>query len=117
MKFKYQDMDIMNIVCNGKIKQLSPGFCITNYLYTLFMKYSKEGVCGISPQDIQDIMKNGIVHYNGAKPWNSWCYLHDIWWHYYRESIFYNEEYCKSFYEKCVNESDKWTLLKRIKHV
>lgn len=116
-QFKFQDMDVMNIVCNGKIKQISSGFCITNYLYSLFMKYSQEGVCGISPQEIHDMLKNGVVHYNGAKPWNTWCYLHDIWWHYYRESIFYDERVCNEFYARCVNEFDKWTLWKRIKHL
>ena len=36
--FHQQDMDIINIACYGKIKALSPAFCLTNYLTEILVK-------------------------------------------------------------------------------
>jgi lipopolysaccharide biosynthesis glycosyltransferase len=60
-------------------------------------------------------MKSGIVHYNGAKPWNGPCLNMDIWWDYYRRSPFFDEKFCYDFWNNQRNLLVKMPLLKRIK--
>lgn len=115
--YRFQDMDIINIACNGKIKSISPEFCLTNYLYELLLNRPNEYSAVDIRSDVDNIMRKGVVHYNGIKPWAAWCINHDIWWYYYRKSLFYDEKFCYNFYSINLNESEQWTLWKRIKHV
>lgn len=116
-KFKFQDLDVINIACNGYIKPLSPSFCLTNYWYSLFVSNQNLLENQFTKLEIQQILEKSIVHYNGAKPWNGWCYNGDIWWYYYRKSFFFSEEFCYKFYTDRISEIENWSLLKRIKHV
>lgn len=115
MKYKYQDLDILNIVCQGKIKYLKPGFCLT----TDISEYANIDISKINtiwnPIEINDALKTGIVHYNGQKPWKGACINFDIWWEYYRKSPFYDAKYYYQFFEDMLNEHDRLPLLKRIK--
>lgn len=116
-KYKQQDMDIINIVCNGKIKRIIPAFCLTNYIYTLILNNKKELLSLFTSEELEYSLKKGIVHYNGDKPWHTWCQNYDIWWYYYRKSIFFSEEFCLDFYASKINEYNDWGLWKRIKHL
>lgn len=116
-KYTYQDMDVLNIACNGRIKPLSPAFCLSNYLLECIYEQRETILRHYSKEDIQHTINSGIVHYNGTKPWNGWCYNQDIWWTYYRQSIVYDDSFAFKYYHKQVNESESWSLLKRIKHV
>ena len=116
-KYKFQDLDVINIACNGHIKPLSPSFCLTNYWYSLFVTKRELLEGKYSQTEIQQILEKSIVHYNGAKPWKEWCYNGDIWWYYYRKSIYFNEKWCYKFYTDRTSEIENWSLLKRIKHV
>ena len=114
-RYTFQDMDVLNIACRGKIKYLPPAFCLTTYI-SEFNVYRKEELLKVwSQDDIADALSNGIVHYNGKKPWNDVCINFDIWWEYYRKSPFYNEKYYFDFYYSKLNEYDELPLLKRIK--
>lgn len=66
-------------------------------------------------EEIQHALKNGLVHYNGAKPWRAYCINFDIWWEYYRKSPFYDEKFYFDFFNKKLDEYDRLPLLKRIK--
>ncbi len=116
-KYKFQDLDILNIVCNGYVKALTPEFCLTNYFYELCLteKYKVETL--YSRNVIEKILKKGILHYNGAKPWNAICYNQDIWWEYYRKSIFNDESFVYQYYNNCVNAIEHWSFVKRVKHI
>lgn len=116
-KYKFQDLDVINIACNGHIKPLSPSFCLTNYWYSLFVTKRELLEGKYSQTEIQQILDKSIVHYNGAKPWKEWCYNGDIWWYYYRKSMYFNEKWCYKFYTDRTSEIENWSLLKRIKHV
>ena len=37
-KYRFQDMDMINIICEGRIKYLSPSFCLTNYINDFAVK-------------------------------------------------------------------------------
>lgn len=114
-KYKQQDMDIINIVCNGRIKSLSPAFCLTNYLCEIILKNRKEMLSKFTEDELQYALEKGIVHYNGQKPWKGGCVNFDIWWEYYRKSPFFNQSFYFDFFNRMLNEHDYLPLRKRIK--
>ena len=114
-KYKFQDLDIINIVCGKHITYLSPCFCLTTDV-AKYASVNRGMICNIwSEQDITDALSRGIVHYNGQKPWKGACINFDIWWEYYRKSPFFDEKYYYQFFENMLNEHDRLPLFKRIK--
>lgn len=114
-KYIYQDLDILNIVCQGKIKYLSPCFCLTTDISKYSSKYLSK-VTDIWPvQEIKYAVNKGVVHYNGQKPWKGYCINFDIWWEYYRKSPFFDEKFYFDYFYCKLNEYDLLPLWKRIK--
>lgn len=114
-KYKFQDMDILNIVCKGKIKYLFPEFCLTTYV-SQWAIYNRPELNKFWEDEIIDrALSKGIVHYNGQKPWKGFCVNFDIWWEYYRKSPFFDEKYYFDFFYSRLNELDQLSLWKRIK--
>ncbi|MBD1422500.1 glycosyltransferase family 8 protein [Sphingobacterium chuzhouense] len=111
--YKHQDMDVINIVCKGKIKRLSPVFCGMIELFKLAVKGTKQEI--YTSKELSDMQEWGIVHYNGPKPWNSWCPNFDIWWEYYRKSVYYDPGFYFDFFYSRLNEYDKLSFSKRLK--
>ena len=114
-EFQQQDMDIINIACYGKIKPLSPAFCLTNYLTEMIVKRKNDMLKYFSESELQYAFQKGIVHYNGQKPWKGYCVNFDIWWEYYRKSPFFDEKFYFEFFNNKQNELDQLSLWKRIK--
>ena len=113
-KYKYQDMDIINIVCKDRIKFLSPIFCYTvhvNYMLLFMFDKIKDY---ISIEERERIIKYGLIHYNGIKPWDGYCASMDIWWEYYRKSVFFDPEYYYHFFITGNQVYDRLSLRKRI---
>jgi len=110
--WKYQDMDVINIACKGKIKYLSPSFCIVvtaaEILSSPEQQYYDKKIA-------EHASRFGTIHYNGTKPWKTWCVNFDIWWEYYRKSIFFDSKFYFDFYKDKYDEYDKLSLYKRIK--
>ena len=113
--FHQQDMDIINIACYGKIKALTPAFCLTNYLTEILVKRKQEMLSFFTNDEIEHALKYGIVHYNGPKPWKQYCVNFDIWWEYYRKTPFYDAQSYFDFFNDKQNELDKLSLMKRVK--
>lgn len=114
-KYKFQDMDILNIVCQGRIKYLPPSFCYTTYIAD-FAVNNRQALLSVWPEDdIQNAQDKGIVHYNGQKPWKGACINFDIWWEFYRKSPFFDSYQYFHFFENMLNELDRLPLLKRVK--
>ena len=113
--FHQQDMDIINIACYGKIKPLSPAFCLTNFLTELIVKRKDEMLQYFSEETLSHALAKGIVHYNGPKPWKEWCVNFDYWWEEYRHSPIYDEQFYFDFFNNKQGELDKLSLRKRIK--
>lgn len=111
--YKYQDMDILNLVCKGQIKYLPPTFCGTIEIFKS-IAHPVDTVI-YKQEDLKQLDINGIVHYNGPKPWMDWCPNLDIWWEYYRKSPFYDPQHYFDFYSNKRNENDDMSLKKRIK--
>ncbi|TDQ77990.1 glycosyltransferase family 8 protein [Sphingobacterium yanglingense] len=109
----HQDMDVINLVCKERISYLSPVFCGTIELFKLAA--NKEDQPLYTLLELEEMQSNGIVHYNGPKPWNGWCPNFDIWWEYYRKSVFFDPAYYFEFYTSKYDELDKLGEVKLIK--
>ncbi len=114
-KYKFQDMDILNIACNGKIKYINPEFCLTSIIFQ-WAVYDRGKLKSLwSDESIDKALLEGIVHYNGQKPWKQYCINFDIWWEYYRKSPFFDAKYYFDFFYYRLNIFDQLPLWKRIK--
>ncbi len=115
--YQFQDLDILNIACSGHIKQLPPSFCITTDISELSC-YQKEELLKLwSKEELEEAMQEGIVHYNGQKPWKGVCINFDVWWQYYRNSPFYDERFYFDFFNRQLYLLDTLTLWKRVKTI
>ncbi len=116
-KYRFQDMDIINLTCNSKIKPLPIAFCMTGTYYDALIKGREKLKDYYTEEEMNFALKCGIVHYNGAKPWKEVCLNMDIWWDYYRKSIFFDEKFVHDFWYNQTYRIEKMSLWKRIKQV
>lgn len=114
-KYKFQDMDILNIVCKGKIKYLPPSFCLTTYINDFAVNNIDALKENWAEVDVRYALEKGIVHFNGQKPWKGFCVNFDIWWEYYRKSPYFNPKIYFDFFYGKLDELDQLPLMKRIK--
>lgn len=115
-RYKYQDQDILNISCAGRIKMLAPKYSLLTYISVYAIANGKDSFSPLwNASDIEEAMHEGNIHYNGNKPWRNWCVNFDIWWEYYRKSPIFDEKFYFDFYYSRLNELDQLPLLKRIK--
>ncbi|MEI3055645.1 MAG: glycosyltransferase [Phocaeicola plebeius] len=113
--YKFQDMDILNIVCKGKILYLHPDFCLSTIICQASI-YNHNVLLELWNQsEIENALKHGIVHYNGQKPWKQYSINFDIWWEYYRKSPFFDEKFYFDYFYYRLNIFDQLSLWKRIK--
>lgn len=108
----FQDMDVLNIVCAGGIKTLPPWFGIVGTVSEILADANQRYY---SKQEVDYAIQYGTIHYNGPKPWKNWSPNFDIWWEYYRKSIFFDPKFYYDFYHRKVNEYDLLPLWKRVK--
>jgi len=112
-KYRFQDMDIINIVCKGRIKRLPPVFCLSVAI-NKYASFRLENPC-YTQKELEEALQHGIIHYNGAKPWKQYCPHFDIWWEYYRKSICYDQQYYFDFFVQKMHEYDLMPLWERVK--
>ena len=116
-KYKFQDMDIINLACNGKIYSLGPSFCVTTYLYQMMVERKLEMEKLYGPLEIEHAMQKGIIHFNGTKPWKGICPNMDIWWTYYRKTPIYDEDFSLRFWTSQRDYLQTMPLGKRFKQL
>lgn len=114
-EYRFQDMDILNLVCKGHVKFVDPMFCVTTYFVDYALYRRKDLNAFWSDKIIDYALQYGIVHYNGQKPWKGYCVNFDIWWEYYRKSPIFDEKFYFDFFYNRLNEYDLLPLWKRIK--
>lgn len=113
--YKYQDQDILNISCKGKIKYLPPCYNVNDCALIYIYWHPEVLPSMFSEKDYEYARKCGTIHYSGYKPWKRYSIAFDIWWEYYRKSPFYDEKfYFKFFFDKTML-LDSLTLWKRVK--
>lgn len=104
-KYLFQDMDIINIVCQGYTSILSQAYCIAGPDYSKLLSNNPQDHAIYKDKDFlpkeQNNMlavnnykrgKNCILHYAGKKPWNDFTYAWKEWWNTYQRSIFYDPD-------------------------
>lgn len=107
-RFTYQDQDIINLVCKGRIKFLSPRYCITPVFYETWLEQNPRFKDFYGDNIHIDNYMRGrdcIIHYAGPKPWCSFTFAYTDWWNAYRQSIFYSPEF------EIRSQADIWSKL------
>ena len=98
IKYVQNDQDVLNIVCGNHVRIIPS---IYNFQPSQFANYMWGRDCSAIP--FESYFKRATLHYTGPdKPWNSLaCVASDAWWHYYRQSPFYDDSfYFKHQYEQ-----------------
>lgn len=114
-KYHQQDMTIINLACKHRILPLTPSFCVSTPLYTLMTDRRAEMEALFWKEEIDHALTTGILHYNGDKPWKGPCPNADIWWSYYRKSIFFDEKFCHDYWIQQRDRLIHLPLITRIK--
>ena len=70
-KYVYQDQDIINIACNGRILPIPAKF-------------------NVKAKTAVEENKVTLIHYVGLKPWQYFTYCWDDWWSVAKESVVFN---------------------------
>lgn len=114
-KLRYQDQDILNLVCSGKILFLPLKYNMTDYSFYYVNKERNKIDHFFHSREIDEALQSGNIHFNGHKPWIKYSVNFDIWWEYYRKSPFFDEKFYFDFFYGKLNELDQLSLWKRIK--
>ncbi len=114
-KLRFQDQDILNIVCKGRILYLSLEYNMTDYSYFFAIRKPELITNLFSYEAIDFAINHGNIHFNGHKPWKKYSVNFDIWWEYYRKSPFFDERFYFEFFYHRLNIFDQLSLWKRIK--
>lgn len=90
-QYSFQDQDILNITCRGRIDFLPLKF---NYIGLIRQGVRDQFISmGLSsPEDIENASETPvIIHYAGAKPWKEFTARWSEWVSQYKKSPFYNQ--------------------------
>lgn len=85
--FNLQDQAMLNIAYQNDVFYLGYEY---NYMALFYGYYYKLGF-NINPK---------VIHFSGPKPWEQTCPMYELWWMYYKKSIFFdNNSYLKFIYK------------------
>lgn len=79
-RYVYQDQDIINIACKGKIRHLPHEY---NVKPSQVPEYESK----------QTYEKIKVLHYIGPKPWSGFTLCWSDWWEVYNRSVFFKPEF------------------------
>ena len=116
-KYTFQDQDIINVVCKGRLKHISPKYCVTPIFYKMLLSGHTDFEEFYESRNLIEDYKQGrncILHYAGEKPWNAFTFAWCDWWDTYRKSIFYNPDFEISVSEKILKPSFSWRKIASI---
>ncbi len=114
-KYKYQDQDILNIVCRGRKLIIPCKYNMTDWSFFFFINERELFSSKYADSDINEAISTGNIHFNGHKPWKKYSINFDIWWEYYRKSPYFDEKFYFDFFYHRLNIFDQLSLWKRIK--
>lgn len=112
--YKFQDQDILNIVCLKAHKQIPFKYNMTDYV-NYYIHSNHSYFSSFTVEEINEALSTGTIHYNGHKPWEKYSVNFDIWWEYYRKSPFFDQKFYFDFFYRKLDEFDRLPLMKRIK--
>ncbi len=78
---EFPDQDAINVVCRGRLHYLPPKYnSIRTFLLPayrdLFLSY-------YTAQDLEEVHRQGNIHYTGTKPWKGYAVYLEYWWRTY----------------------------------
>lgn len=116
-KFKYQDQDIMNIVCKGKIMSIPYIYHMHDAAFRIVSLHDAKLLESkyMTTESSDNPLLCSNIHFNGAKPWKTWCPNMDQWWECYRRSPVYDPKFYYIYFADKRELFDQLPLLKRIK--
>lgn len=115
-QYKFQDQDILNVVCGQNRKVLPAKYNMTDYTFYYLNSGDELIKSGyVKEEEISEAKQYGTLHFNGHKPWKSYSINFDIWWEYYRKSPFFDEKFYFDFFYRKINDYDLLPLWKRVK--
>ncbi|CDC64094.1 stress protein [Bacteroides sp. CAG:770] len=115
-QYKFQDQDILNVVCGKNLKVLPAEYNMTDYTFYYLNSGDELIKSGyVKEEEISEAKQYGTLHFNGHKPWESYSINFDIWWEYYRKSPFFDEKFYFDFFYRKINDYDLLPLWKRVK--
>lgn len=109
-KYPQNDQDVLNIVCNGRVQWLPSMYNFQTNHYSNYMWGRRH-----SDIDFSILVKKATLHYTCRnKPWNALdCTLSDAWWHYYRHSpMFDNDFYFQCQYDRIEASRNDYHMVK-----
>ncbi len=112
---KFQDQDVLNIVCGKRIFQLPSWWQMTTYQFEFLQSDPSRVYGNLSSEEFRSHLPESTIHYNGQKPWKGCCLNFDIWWEYYRRSIFFDEKFYFDFFYDQLNALEQLPFMKRLK--
>ena len=78
---EFPDQDVLNQLCKKRILGLPPCY---NSIRTFYLpQYKNFFLQKYTEQDWLEVWQHGTVHYTGAKPWNRFTVMFQLWWQYY----------------------------------
>lgn len=114
-KYHYQDMDIINIVCKDRIVPVSSIYSLVDGAFNLLENDPGFVETKYAPMPFDEARTASNIHYNGPKPWNTWCANMDIWWEYYRRSPFFDSRFYFAYFYNKIDYLDQLSFSKRLK--
>lgn len=114
-KLRYQDQDILNIACRGRIKILPFSYNMTDSVFYYIEKGDNHIPQSYRNAELEEARSIGTLHFNGAKPWMRYCVNFDLWWEYYRKCPVYDRKFHFDFFYDKLDEYDRLPLIKRVK--
>jgi len=101
--YTYQDQDILNITCTGRIRKLP-----LRYNIHAMHDYAEDGQ--LKPEVAEELKNAKVLHFAGIKPWNgAGSFYYDQWWEAYRRSSAYNFEF---YYQQQAAAAKEFNKLK-----
>lgn len=91
--FTFQDQDILNLTCQGRIRYLPPAFNVhAMFDYRQERDHADELFGTTAVDEVLD--EPAIIHYAGNKPWETAeCFYYDRWWQAYRASPGFDRDF------------------------
>lgn len=94
--YLYQDQDIINIVCKGRIAHFNRRF---NLMPKYYGNDNKQSDC--------------VIHYVGDKPWKTFSYAWAEWWEVYKKSIFWDASFYRAISERILSPKEQLKSFRR----
>lgn len=105
-KLRYRDQDMLNYICQGRIKFLPLKYNFTPRATHKYKRMQRENL--ITPKEITEAETSPVIlHFINCNPWQEITKNSNLWWHYAKLTPFY-----KSFKKDFLSKANLWERFK-----